>query len=263
MECKMPPLKAANICYRYNGQFSLDNISLTVEAGKFFGIAGPNGCGKTTLLRILAGALPPLSGTVELCGKMSGEMTAGERAQLLAFLPAELAVPYDFTVREITVMGRAPRAQWWKDYQAQDYEAAGEMLSSLGLGGVLDKPVNALSSGERRKVFIAQALCQMPQLLLLDEPTAHLDLKCQLDTFALLSALAKKSGAAIIAVSHDIAMLMRFCDRVLLLKNGRQAGLGAPQQAITPQAMLEVYGVQAQLLRDAEGETQLFLKKPL
>jgi iron complex transport system ATP-binding protein len=255
-------VKTSALTYRHNGSFRLSGINMEVRPGEFFGIAGPNGCGKTTLLRLLSGALVPLEGEVELCGKAPSAMSARECARIMAFLPAEMAVSYDFTVKEIAVMGRAPHARWWKDYSSQDYAAAQETLCALGLAAALEKPINALSSGERRKVFIAQAICQQPKVLLLDEPTSHLDLKCQIDTFSLLAALAKKSGTTIVAVSHDIAMLMRYCDRILLLKTGSMAACGTPEEAITAGIMRTVYGVETQLLRGEDGEPQLFLKKP-
>ncbi|MFA5162779.1 MAG: ABC transporter ATP-binding protein [Elusimicrobiales bacterium] len=255
-------LKADNICFS-RGNFSLENISLETRCGEFLGIAGPNGCGKTTLLNILSGLLPAQRGAVSICGEEILAAAPERRAALCAFLPAEISASADFTARETAVMGRSPALAWWRDYSAEDYGAVSAALKSVGLDAAADKPVNFLSTGERRKVFIAQTLCQAAPVLILDEPTAHLDLKCQLEIFGLLRETAKKQNRAVIAVSHDISMLLRFCDTVLLLKHGRRAAYGPPEKAVDASAMREVYGVDAEICRDGAGSLHLLAKNPV
>jgi len=257
-----PVLKAENLGYSYNGGFALADVSFEISAGEFFGIAGPNGCGKTTLLKLLSGAIAPQSGKILADGTGMATISPRRKAALLAFLPAEMSVPYDFTAREIAVMGRSPGLDWWENYSQEDYDGADGVLRLLGLEHAADKPVNALSSGERRKVFIAQALCQRPKILLLDEPTTHLDIRCQLQTFELLKDFAASRGTAVVVVSHDIGLVARYCGRLLLLKDGRPAALGTARETLAPANLRAVYGVEAETRADSEGGTHLLIKSP-
>jgi len=238
----MNVFKTENISHSFNGKKVLDNVSLQIGEGEFFAIAGPNGSGKTTLLKILNGILAPSSGEVFLFEKSVSKYRLKEKSKILGILPAEIEAFEDFTVKDVVLMGRSPHLKWWKDYTPFDEDIADTILAELKIEHLALRAVGSLSSGEKQKVFIAQALCQFPKVLLLDEPTSHLDIHHQIEIFLLLDALCKEKKLTIIVVSHDINLLSRYCQKLLLLKEGSIAACGDPRQVITCENILNVYG---------------------
>jgi iron complex transport system ATP-binding protein len=238
-----------NLSYSFNGKNVLDDICFDIEQGEFFGIAGPNGAGKSTLLRILACVLHSKAGKVFLADKPLKSFQRQQMSQLLAVLPAEIYVPYDFSVREIILMGRSPHIKWWKDYSAKDENVAERIMTELHIANLAERNLNSLSSGERQKVFIAQALCQFPKVLLLDEPTSHLDIHHQIEIFSLLEKLCKTKKLTIVVVSHDINLLSRYCRKILMLKDGRINSCGPAQEVITQQNISDVYGASSSIAK--------------
>ncbi|HOX22044.1 MAG TPA: ABC transporter ATP-binding protein [Elusimicrobiales bacterium] len=241
---KTPLLEAHGLCFSYNGHNAVDKVSLTLTAGQFLGIAGPNGSGKSTLLRLLAGRLKPGKGRVLLRGRELNLVPAHSRAAEIAVLPPEPESTYGFSVLETVLMGKMLALPWWRDADGKALQSAEEALELVGLESVARRALTSLSSGERQRVFLAQALCGGPKVLLLDEPTSHLDLRHWLETMLLLKKLADK-GLAVAAVLHDINSVAEYCSHALLLKDGRTSASGTTRQALTPETLRSVYGIEA------------------
>ena len=180
-----PILEARAVLFRHEEAETalFDGLSVAVAAGEFVGLLGPNGAGKTTLLRLLAGLLPPANGEIRLAGRPLADYRPRERARLLASVPQENALLFEFSVLEVVLMGRAPHLGALSLEGQADLEAAREALGEVGLDSLADRPLSALSSGERQRALIARALAQRPRVLLLDEPTAFLDLKHRLQIY--------------------------------------------------------------------------------
>ena len=191
-------------------------------------VIGPNGAGKSTLLRLISGFLEPSAGSAELLGRDVRSYSKVGLARLVAYVPSELYLPYDFSVLEIALMGRSPRVPWWRDYSDADVSRVLGYLKEVGILELRDRSINSLSSGERQLALIAQALAQEPRVLLLDEPTASLDFKASEKIENLLSEL--KRDYTIVAVSHSIGQARRIADNILVMKEGKiVTALGAPQ----------------------------------
>lgn len=239
-----PILSAENLSFSYNGHKAVNGVSLTLRAGDFLGIAGPNGSGKSTLLKLLSGLLMPQTGKPLLCGRPLQNFSAMERAALLGALPPEQESMYGFSVLETALMGRMLAAPWWKDPDQNSIAEAECALAAVGLQGMEKRTLTSLSSGERQRAFLAQALCVKPKILLLDEPTSHLDLKHSLEIMRLLKGLAQQ-GLAVAAVLHDLNSVAEHCSQALLLETGRTLASGTPQQTLTPATIEAAYGVRA------------------
>ncbi len=243
------------VSYLPGGLCVLQNFSLTVRPGAFIGIVGPNGSGKSTLLRALSRALRPAQGAVLLNGReLYAEWTAPDAAQHLAVMPQETAVSLDFTVREVVRMGRSPHLprRPFAAESAGDEQIVTDALAAVGLTALADRVVPTLSGGERQRVLFARALAQQPDVLLLDEPTSHLDLRHQSETLALAHSLAHTHGKAVLAVLHDVNLAAAWCDEIVLVSEGEIAAQGTPAEALTPETLLQVYGLPVRV-RPAPG----------
>ncbi len=228
----------------YGDSLALRDVSLSLAAGEFLGVLGPNGCGKTTLLRVLRGTLRPRTGHVRLEGRDLRTIDARALAGIMAYLPQELAIELDFTVRELALMGRSPHVSRFVSESAADRRAAERSMELADVLHLADRPVTALSGGERQRALIAMCLAQEPKLLLLDEPTNHLDLAHQLSILDLIARL-NRDGLAVVAVFHDLNLAAEYCGRLVLMENSRIIATGTPAEVITEDAIRRVYGVQA------------------
>ena len=223
-------------------------LNLAIGAGECWGIIGPNGAGKSTLLRLLAGLLAPRSGDVRLDGRPLRDIPPRIRARRIAFLPqhapADLAMP----AREIVLMGRFPHRRFGLFDNAEDLAVADRAMTVTGTTEFADRPLSTLSGGEAQCVHIAAALAQEPAVLLLDEPTASLDLFHQLSIFSILSDLTARQGLAVVVVTHDVNLAARYCSHVLLLDDGRCVAAGPPADVIRPDVLQPVYRVDLAML---------------
>jgi iron complex transport system ATP-binding protein len=230
----------------------LDGVDLAVAPGELVVLAGRNGAGKTTLLRVAAGLVPAARGEVRLLGAPLETLSRRAIAQRLALVPQETAVPFAFSARELVLMGRSPHLGLLGFETRADLAAAEAALERVGVAALADRAVPTLSGGERQLVMVARALAQEAPVLLLDEPTAHLDLAHRLALVALLRELAR-AGRAVLLVSHDLGAAARAADRVAFLHAGRIAAAGPPAQVLAPALLREVYGVEADVVAHAAG----------
>jgi len=231
--------------YGASGPEVLHGVSLTADPGTLHGVIGPNGSGKSTLLRVIGGVARPSSGLVFLGGQDIGGLSPRQAAQLVAAVGASEVVIFPFTVDETVLMGRSPHLRFLTSETAMDVAKAHEAMERTGVAHLSKRPITALSSGERQRVLIARALAQEPRVLLLDEPTAHLDVNFQVEIMELVQALAHESGITTIAVLHDLNLAGRYCDRITMLSSGQVAACGAPGEVLTEENLLDVYGVRA------------------
>ena len=199
----------------------LDDLSFEVARGSIVGLLGPNGSGKTTLLRILAGMLPPRTGRVTLDGEPVGRLTRRDLARRLAVVPQDTHPAFDFPVLDIVLMGRYPHLGAFALEGAADLEIARDALTATGTAELESRPFSTLSGGEKQRVVIASALAQASDVLLLDEPTASLDLGYQFEIAALLRRLNRERGVTMVVSTHDLNLAAALCGRVVLLKQGR------------------------------------------
>lgn len=225
----------------YGGPPVLENVGVRVPAGEVLGIVGPNSSGKTTLLRLASRVLQPEAGVVRVAGRDLRALRRREVARLVAVVPQELSAAFALTVREAVLMGRTPHAGRFFEDRA-DLEAAEAALAEAGVLSLAEKFLGELAGGERQRVAIARALAQQAPLLLLDEPTAHLDVGHQREVVALVRRLNRERGVTIVMVSHDLNVAAACCHRLLLLFRGRVRRVGPPEEVMQPDVIAEVYG---------------------
>ncbi|HSP56082.1 MAG TPA: ABC transporter ATP-binding protein [Dehalococcoidia bacterium] len=223
-------------------RIALRGVSLNVSPGEVLGLVGPNGSGKTTLIRAVTGAVKPVSGTVRLLGDDVASLSQRERALRAAVVPQEPVLPDTFTALEIVIMGRAPHLRLLQNEGVGDLEKARDSMRATATWEVAQRPAGELSGGERQRVVVARALAQEAPLLLLDEPTAHLDLGHQAAVLDLMRGLCRDDGRGVLAVVHDLTLAARYCDRLVLLSAGELAAAGRPKDVLRTDLLSEVYG---------------------
>lgn len=236
-------MTAKGVSAGYGDSDILKQVSLELVSGKLVGVIGPNGSGKTTLLRVMSRALRPSSGQVAINGKDIFAMHARDFARRVAVVPQETLVPFDFSVLEVVLMGRSP---WLGRFDLEgppDIEVAEEALAVTGTAHLRDRPINALSGGERQRVILARALAQSPEVLLLDEPTSHLDIGYQLEMMDAVSGLCRDRGLAVMIVLHDLNLAGQYCDSVAIIAGGQLQASGSPAEVITTENIGSIYGV--------------------
>ena len=240
-------------------QWTLDHLSFRVDAGEILGIVGPNGSGKSSLLKVLSGLLPIGEGDVRLGGLSIQKRTQADIARLVAVVPQEYQQVFPFSVAETVLMGRFPHrtARWWSmgigDETANDLACAHQAMVATDVVSLADRLVSDLSGGERQRVMIARALAQEPKILLLDEPTAFLDINHQIEICSLVARLRAERGLTVVLVSHDLNVASQYCDRVLMLKEGELCRIGSPEETIRPDVLRMVYG--CDVVVDAHPQT--------
>ena len=245
-----PLIHARNITYRIDEAVILREIGLTLRPGEVVGLIGPNGAGKSTLLKVLGGLWRGAEGVIQVEGRPLAGYAPRDLARLIAHVPQAAPLDFAFTVREVVLMGRSPhlgRFQLERDF---DRAIADEAMRQADVIQFADRFVNTLSGGEQQRVFIARALTQQPRVLLLDEPTANLDVKHQLGVLALVRRLAHERGIGVIAAIHDLGLAARFCDRLTLLHEGRILADDTPAAVLTPRNLEAVFEVQARVYAD-------------
>ena len=237
-----PTITAANLNHTFGRRTVLNQLSFSVEKGEFFIVIGPNGSGKTTLLKLLAGIIKLQEGDLTLLGLDSRSYTPRALARAVAFVPQRLPVDLPFTVSQTVMLGRAPYQGALGIERERDLEIARQAMAFTGLDHLSDHTLDQLSGGEQQRVFIARAICQEPDIMLLDEPTASLDLAHQVKVMDLMEKLKLAKGITVIMVSHDLNLAAMYGDQVLLLKDGQIACIGLPSEVLSFEKLEQTYG---------------------
>ncbi|MFC6826198.1 heme ABC transporter ATP-binding protein [Halopelagius fulvigenes] len=243
-----PLVRASDLRIDLGGTTILDGVSLTVDSGTFVGLIGPNGAGKTTLLRALNGALTPARGRVEVAGERIGRLGSKAASRLVATVPQDTSVSFDFDARETVRMGRTPHLSRFGGWSDEDAAAVERAMERTDVTGLADRAVTGLSGGERQRVLIARALAQATPLLLLDEPTASLDINHQVRTLELVRELVAEGKTAVAAI-HDLNLAAHYCDELLLLSDGRVVAAGPPADVLTEANLEGAFGANAVVSR--------------
>jgi len=243
-------LETDSLSYRYDEKTVLDQITLGIKGGEVIGILGPNGCGKTTLLKNLNKNLRPHGGCVLIDGADLEGVSKKEIARSIAVVPQSNEIRFAFTVREIVTMGRMPFQESLRGESRADLEIIGWALEQTGLTDLADRHINTLSGGERQRAVIARAIAQTPGVILMDEPTLHLDINMQFEALDLIHRLSRENDLTVVIVSHDLPMVTRYCDRVVLIHGHRVFAVGPPEEVLTKENMKTVFNVDAELERD-------------
>ncbi len=239
-------LSVDNLRFHYPDVPVLRDISFSVTTGDFLSLLGPNGSGKSTLLRLLDRILIPEAGTITLKGRSLNDYSRRDLARLVAYVPQDTTWVFPYTVFEIVLMGRSPYVGRYGFENQDDIDRARALMELTDIGHLADKLITAISGGERQRTLIARALCQQPEILLLDEPNAHLDINHQIEIFQILKEQNQQKNLTIISVSHDLNLAAAFSKRVLLLSESGGNGstiyaLGTPQDVLTEFNIENVY----------------------
>lgn len=238
-------VNGVSVTYHPTGReiVALRDASLALAAGEVVGLVGPNGSGKTTLIRVVTGVVRPSSGHVTIAGRDIERMRQVELARLIAVVPQEPVLPPTFSALACVLMGRTPHLRLLQNEGASDLEAARRAMLATDTWSLTDRLLGELSGGERQRVVVARALAQETPILLLDEPTAHLDLGHQASVLDLMRRFARDEGKAVLAVVHDLTLAARYCDRLVMLRGGSVVATGTPGDVLTPERLRGVYGV--------------------
>ncbi|GAB4508339.1 MAG: ABC transporter ATP-binding protein [Anaerolineae bacterium] len=237
-----------SLCYD-SSTVIVHQLNLRIQQGTITALVGPNGCGKSTLLRGLSRLLKPVKGTVYLDGHDIHAMKARDLAKQLGILPQSPTAPEGLTVHELVAQGRYPHQNWFQQWSREDERIVLEALNKTNLSMFADRPVDTLSGGQRQRAWIAMALAQQTDVLLLDEPTTYLDLAYQMDVLDLLDEL-NAEGRTIVMVLHDLNQAARYADSIVALRGGQIVAQGTPDQVMTPENILQVFGLKAEVIAD-------------
>lgn len=219
----------------------LRNINLLIVPGEFIGIVGPNGCGKSTLINLLCHVLEPQQGTISINNQDIKQIPQHELAKLVAVVPQESSFEFDFTVNEIVLMGRLPHLSRFQLEGPDDQRIAKQAMKKTKCWKYRDKMIRNLSGGEKQRVIVARALTQESKILLLDEPTSHLDMNFQFEILDLMAKLNITKKVTILGVFHDINLASKYCKRLMIMKKGKIIADGPPKQVINPKIMAKIY----------------------
>ena len=252
MSSDLPVFSLSDVHFAYDGNEALRGVSLEIAAGESVSLIGPNGSGKTTLLRLMSGVLKPTQGEVWIMGMPAGRLGRREIAQRIAVVPQETGIIFPFTVEEVVLMGRFPHLGAYGFESAHDMAAAHEAMRVTETLSFAKRPIQELSGGERQRVIIARALSQEPAVLLLDEPTAFLDMKHQVEITTLVNQLRVEKNLTVVASSHDLNLATAFADRLVLLKEGRLFKEGPAHEVIDEGILCQAYET-AVRVREWEG----------
>ncbi|MDO5092258.1 MAG: ABC transporter ATP-binding protein [Propionibacteriaceae bacterium] len=243
-------LTATDLTLGYGERTIVDKLDLTVEPGAITSIVGANGCGKSTLLRSLARLLKPKSGQVILDGRSLHEQPTKEIAKVLGLLPQSPIAPEGIVVADLVGRGRHPHQGMMGRWSPRDYEVVAGALAATNTTELASRPVDELSGGQRQRVWIAMALAQETDILLLDEPTTFLDVANQLEVLDLLTDLNARNGTTVVMVLHDLGLAARYSDRLVAMRKGAILSQGKPDEVVTPETVHEVFGIESRVVPD-------------
>lgn len=251
----MKELEVEKIKYGYGEKMVLNEISFSVRKGEFISILGPNGSGKSTLLKTLNNIYKPWEGKILVRGKNIKELKKKELAKNMALVLQDNSVDYEFTVEDIVLMGRHPHKGRFQREDENDYKIISESLEMTNTTELRHRKITELSGGERQRVMIAKALAQRASIILLDEPTSHLDINHQIEILKLLKDMNKKKGTTIILVIHDINLGVRYSDKIIILNKGKILDKGKPEEIITKKNIESAYNIKVAIDRNKHTES--------
>jgi len=253
-------LTVEHVCKDFGGFRALNDVSFTMGKGRMVGLIGPNGCGKSTLMKCICGIHDITEGGITVDGNDVSRLSASDVAKLVANVPAEPGQTFGMTVMDMVMLGRYPFVDriWWET--KNDERIVREALRTFGLDELRRKQVSLCSSGERQRALIAKAYVQEPKLMLVDEPTSHLDMKYKLDVMDYLQSMARTDMTVMIA-EHDISLMARYCDVCIIMKKGQIVTIGDPKEVITSDLIRDVYEVDARVGLDEDGEIYVLPKR--
>jgi iron complex transport system ATP-binding protein len=244
-----PAIRLVGVDVRYRERLALDAVDLDIAAGERVALIGGNGAGKSTLLRVAVGTLAPSAGRVELLGGPIGELDRMAVARRIAVVPQAATLPFSTRVEEVVALGRIPHEDPFRGARAADKAAIAAAIERVGVGHLLGRDARELSLGERQLVLIAMAVAQAAPVLILDEPTVHLDLRHQVGAMDLLVDLNERDRTTVVAVLHDLTLAAHFFPRLILLDHGRIVADGPPREVLAPERIRETFGVDPALVR--------------
>ncbi len=246
-------LKVESLCVNYGARSILRKIDLDLPAGKVLALIGPNGTGKSTLIRTVSGVIPACSGKIWVGGQALDTLNTAQRARLLAVVPQARNLPPAFTVWDTVMLGRTPHLNWLGQTSAQDETRARQAMQRTDTLCLADRRVGELSGGEQQRVLLARALAQSAPLLILDEPTAHLDLQYQVSLLELVRDLAQQDGYAVLIALHDLNLVARYADWVALLVQGEVQAQGQPSEVLNSEQLSKAYHTPLQVWPSGPG----------
>ncbi len=252
-------LELRGISCGYGRRVVLGGVDLSITAGENLCLLGPNGVGKTTLFRTILGAIEPMGGEILIDGKNLAGQSRRERARLMAYVPQAHTAPFPFHVIDVVLTGRTAHISLTAAPSRHDHDVAGASLERMGIADLADRPYTELSGGERQLVLIARALAQEPRVLIMDEPSSHLDFGNQARLLSLIKTLVNERDLAVLMSSHFPNHAFACASRVGLIKNGRLAALGDPGEVLTESSLEEIYGIPVRIL-EGDPETDPALK---
>lgn len=248
------PLVLDRVVAGYGGAPVVRDVSLSVPAGQVTTIIGPNGCGKSTLLRVLARLLRPDSGEVLLRGEPISRLRTRELATQLSMLPQNPVAPEGMTVADLVARGRQPHQPWYRQWSREDEQIVQDAMDSTGVLDLAERPLDELSGGQRQRAWIAMTLAQQTDIVLLDEPTTHLDLAHAVEVLDLVMRLRGDTGRTIVTVLHDMNLAARYSDRLVVLREGAVLAEGTPGEVLVPDLLAQAFGLEAIVFQDpAQG----------
>ncbi len=252
-------LSAEGVSLGYGDRRIVEQLDVTIPPGRFTVIVGANACGKSTLLRGLGRLLTPSAGSVLLDGKAIHAMPTKLVATRLGVLPQTPVAPDAITVADLVGRGRYPHQGWFRHWSTEDDDAVAEALAATDTLDLAGRQVDELSGGQRQRVWIAMALAQRTELLLLDEPTTFLDINHQVEVLDLLTDLVRRDGRTVVAVLHDLNLASRYADHLVAMRGGRIVAEGAPADVVTPAIIHDVFGIAAEVASDPVSRTPMIV----
>lgn len=245
-----------NVSYAYGDTPALQDFTLSLPRGKFYGIVGPNGCGKSTFLDLLVGSKEPGSGTLSFKGQPLTYYKKRDLARQVALVPQNFTIGFDYSVEEVVLMGRHPYIHRFASPSLEDWQRVQDAMESIGITRFAQRSIMELSGGEKQRVVVARALAQDTPVLLFDEATSNLDIKYSLQIFNKVRALVQEEGRTVIAVIHNLNFAAAYCDEIIFMKEGRVCKKGAVGEIMNAAAIADVFGVESEVRFDSYSQTR-------